>query len=521
MNGLAVILALVLLVAALPAHGALLDRVNEAFRSVYGRPPAPDEWARWAARVQRGEKKTYEALAGAMGYQKARPQVLGAVTVAPQVAGAAKFATDKKYYPSTAGPNFLPDGVLITAPGHANVYYVRGGKKSWIIPGVLNKWLGENHYFGREIIISVSKEDFARYPQTSSVNPAYEGKILIHPNGTQYFIDDKLRKREMPGSVRSALKVPGGNAYPTSAAHLQEFKTGPKLSAASYPGGMVVYTGPYHGGRFWKMREGKDGKIYKHLYLSDYIYEADFNPDESHRAPAIDAMLAKHPRGTNIERYPDGWPIGIGSSIYVTRGGQARLITTPKLFDALGYTSRRVRKDSPEYLARYPKGEPIRAFKGIVASGSAASRGAPAPAPNSAHDLHKVRPAIRTLIARVNEFYQLAYDSDVSTSENKFWVDYVYNGEVTTREDLLAAMRRAKKTGKKPPRTSRAGALDESVLESHWLPYLFYFVHQSEPSEDDNDYWYDRIKQGDRETIEGLGGTLQWVKDNLGGATRR
>ncbi len=128
---------------------------------------------------------------------KPTPQVLGSITIAPNVAAATKFSIDKKYYPSPVGPNFLPDGVLITTPGHPNVYYVKNGKKSWIIPGILNKWLGENHYFKQEIIISISRADFDRYPQVASVNPAYIGKILVAPNGTQYFIDDKNRKREI------------------------------------------------------------------------------------------------------------------------------------------------------------------------------------------------------------------------------------------------------------------------------------------------------------------------------------
>lgn len=452
---------------------------------------------------------------------KPTPQVLGSITIAPNVAAATKFAIDKKYYPSPVGPNFLPDGVMITTPGHPNVYYVKNGKKSWIIPGILNKWLGENHYFKQEIIISIPRADFDRYPQVASVNPAYIGKILVAPNGTQYFIDNKNRKREISAGVRSALKMPGGNTYPTSAAHVQEFLTGPKLTAANYPGGMIVYTGPYHGGRFWKILEGTDGKLYKHLYLSDYIYEADFNPDESLRAPAIDALLAKHPRGTNIERYPDGWPIGIGTSIYITQGGTARLVATPQIYSAMGYIPSRVRKDSPEYLIRYPKGQPIRAFKSVLATGAAATAGAPSLAPNTAYDLSKVRPAIRTLISQINELYQLAYDKDVTVDENKFWVNYVYQGEVATREDLLAAMRRAKSTGKKPTLTSRTAVLAESTLESKWFPYLFYFVHQKEASDEDKDYWYGRITPGDRETIEGLGGTIQWIKENFGGATRK
>lgn len=58
----------------------LVDRVNEAFRSVYGASPTPAENRVWADRVVKGEKKTFEALQGAMGYQKARGNRVSSVS---------------------------------------------------------------------------------------------------------------------------------------------------------------------------------------------------------------------------------------------------------------------------------------------------------------------------------------------------------------------------------------------------------------------------------------------------------
>lgn len=63
---------------ALPADAAGLEsRVNEAFRTVFGRNPVRDENDYWRDRVIRKEKRTFEELRGAMWYHKARGQTKG------------------------------------------------------------------------------------------------------------------------------------------------------------------------------------------------------------------------------------------------------------------------------------------------------------------------------------------------------------------------------------------------------------------------------------------------------------
>lgn len=515
-RGLLAFLFLLLLVGvvALPTRAALFERVNEAFSAVHKREPTFAEWQYWANRVVRGEKKTFDALVGAIGYQYAETgRSTAPATLAPGVTAAKSFAASSHIYPSTAGPNFLPDGTLVKSVSRPEVFYIQNGKKSWIIPSVINKWLGENHFYKHDLIITIPDADLARYPQVSSVNPVYIGKVLQHPNGQQFYIDDKLRKRQISAAVRGALKFPAGNLYPTSDVHLREFKSGPAITRADIqPGGMVIYDGPYHGGRIWRVEEAAGGKLVKRLFLSDYLYEAYYYPDESQRVGVSATELARYPRASNIERYPDGWVVGIGSNIYVVQNGALRLVTSPSVFAAMGHNSKYVLKVFPEFLRRYPHGQPISAFKTIV-SASTASRATPGSAPTITSTYTKVRPAIRTLIARLNTIYITVYDKDITPAENKFWVDYVYNGEVTTEAQLIAAMRKAKSTGVKPSRTSRTAVLSESTLEQKWFPYLFYFVWQRDPNEDDKDYWYSRIHPGDRDSIEKLGGTLQWLKE--------
>lgn len=509
-----------LLLLPVAADAALIDQVNQAFRQVYGRTPTYSEWSYWAGRVQRGEKTSYDALVGAMAYQKGATSTSAPAAAPSSVSTASAFKVSSSNYPSPYNPNFLPNGTLVKSASAPQVFYIQNGKKSWILPAILDTWLGENHFFKHDIIITLSDSDLARYPQTKSVNQIYIGKILLAPDGTQYFIDDHLRKRAISPSVRSAFKIPAGNLYAASAAHLSEFPTGPSITKADkYPGGMVVYTGAYHGGRIWKIEEAAGGILQKRLYLSDYLYEADGNPDESLRAPANDTILARHQRGPDIERYPDGWIVGLNGAIYVVENGTLRHISSPEIFAAMGYKGKYVLTEFPVFLARYPRGNAITAFKSIV-NGTSSVIG-PAAAPSAAVNLTKVRPAIRSIISEMNTIYLSVFDKDVTTSENQFWVNYIYNGEVNTKTDLIAAMQRTKATGKKPSLTSRTAVLSESLLESKWFPYLFYFVHQKEPSDTDKSYWYGRIHPGDRDTIEKLGGTLQWIKENYGGATHR
>lgn len=82
-----VIVGLALVIQVTPAHAATLrDRVNEAFRVVFGRPPTLSEHTYWDGRVVRGEKTSFEALRDAMYYQKGQtpgPAVLGTTTTIP------------------------------------------------------------------------------------------------------------------------------------------------------------------------------------------------------------------------------------------------------------------------------------------------------------------------------------------------------------------------------------------------------------------------------------------------------
>ncbi|HBE89610.1 MAG TPA: hypothetical protein DDW41_00170 [Candidatus Andersenbacteria bacterium] len=512
---------LLLLSPPLVADAALIDQINQAFREAYGRLPTGSEWTYWAGRINRGEKKSYQELMGAIYFQKGIGGSIAGITTlsASNVATAKSFKVAKNLYPSQINPNYLPDGTLVKSPTDGAIYYLKGGKKSWVLPTIINRWLNENHYFKHDVVITISADDLARYPQTKSVNDIYIGKVLRHPDGTQYFIDDKLRKRKLSASLRAAYKIPAGNLYPATAAHLSEFATGPALtSTTQYPGGMVVYSGAWHGGQIWRIKEAAGGQLMKYLYLSDYIYEADGNPDEGMRAPANAAMLARHTRGSNIERYPDGWVVGLHKNIYVVQGGKLRLIASPEVFAAMGYKQKYVLTNYPEFLRRYPHGYSIGAFKSVVASN--AGKGQPAAVPSNTSNLVRVRAQIRTLINNVNDYYLTAYDKEPTVSENKFWVDYIYNGEVNNEADLRAVMQRAAVTGKKPARTSWTAEIGSEKLKGHWFPYLFYFTHQKDPDEADKDYWYGRIDSGDRNTIEKLGGTIQWLKDQEG-KTRR
>jgi len=96
--------------APLVADAALIDQVNQAFRQVHGKNPTLSEWSYWAGRVQRGEKSTYQALVGAIGFQKSNGNTVvlqTGLSAAPTVT-AASFKVDRNLYPSAVNPNFYP-----------------------------------------------------------------------------------------------------------------------------------------------------------------------------------------------------------------------------------------------------------------------------------------------------------------------------------------------------------------------------------------------------------------------------
>jgi hypothetical protein len=501
---------------ALPVHAALLDSVNTAFESVYGRLPTYDEWKYWADRVINKEKTTYEALVGAMGYQKVHPTGTVLASISPVIVPpVATFTTEKALYASPYNPNFLPDGMLVKSVSKADVYYIQDGKKSLVLPNILQRWFGEAHFFKGDFVIVLTDADLARYPQSAAVNPLYVGKVLKHPDGSQFYIDDKFRKRPLSAAARTKLKFPGKNLYPTTATHLAQFKTGPALTGDKQPGGMIIYDGPFHGGRIWRLEEASDGVITKRLYLGDYFYEAEYYPDESQRVAVSLMELARYRRGSNIGIYPDGWIVSLNNQRYVFQDGKLRLIGSNEIFNAFGYNARYVLTAFSQFYKNAPYGQPIGAFKNIIAK-NIQLVSTPQAAPSSAATLIKVRPEIRTLISTLNTIALPIYDRELTIAENQFWVDWLYNGEAQTKDQLLTAMKRHVATGVFPARTSRTAVLAESILETKWFPYLFYFVHQKDPNEDDRDYWFSRITPGDRDTIEKLGGTLQWLKDTAG-----
>ncbi|MEK7500414.1 MAG: hypothetical protein AAB649_07505, partial [Patescibacteria group bacterium] len=501
---------------ALPVHAALLDQVNTAFESVYGRLPTYNEWKYWADRILNKEKTTYEALVGAMGYQKINPTGMVLASTSPVVVpGVATFSTEKALYASPYNPNFLPDGMLVRGASKSDVFYILDGKKSVVLPNILARWFGEAHFFKGDFVITITDGDLARYTQTTAVNPLYIGKVLQHPNGALFYIDDKMRKRPLSAAVRTKLKFPGKNLYPTTASHLAQFKTGPALTGDKQPGGMIIYDGPFHGGRIWRLEEASDGVITKRLYLGDYFYEAEYYPDESQRVAVSGEELARYRRGANIGTYPDGWIVLINNQKYVFQDGKLRLIGSNEIFNAFGYNPKYVLTAFSQFYKTAAHGQPIGAFKTIIAK-NISLVGTVQSAPNSAATLVKVRSGIRTLIATLNTIALPIYDREITVAENKFWVDWLYNGEAQSKDQLLSAMKKHVASGKLPIRTSRTAELSEDILESKWFPYLFYFVHQKEPNDDDRDYWFDRINGSDRNTIEKLGGTLQWLKDTSG-----
>lgn len=515
---LGMLLVTLIAIVAQPVEAALLNDVNQAFSQVYGRDPTPAEWQYWADRVVRGDKTTYTALVGAMSYQKSKGQTaatvstpVSAVVSAPAVSG---FKVSSSLYPSPYGPNFLPEGTLIKSTTSPQVYYVVGGKRSYVLPSILDRWLTEAHFFDHNVVVTVSPQDFARYVPTSAKNPTFIGKVLQHPTGSQFYIDDKYRKRPLSATVRKQLKFPSGNLYAVSTALLAEFPTGPALTGAKQPGGMIIYDGPYHGGRIWRLQELSGGQIAKRLYLADRFYEAEYYPDENQRVGVSATQLAQYVRGANIETYPNGWVVGLNTSTYVVNAGRLRHITSPAIFTAMGYRTTNIQTAFPEFLKQLGRGENISAFKGVVDSrGVATSNPAPAPSTTATSGLTRINATMRYAITQINPIYRSVFDKEVTASENQFWADHIFAGEVRNETELRAAMNLAKSTGTKPGRTCRTCGIDADTLKNRWFPYLFHYTWLKNPSADDTTFWHARVDAG-RNTIQLLDSNIQWLKQS-------
>lgn len=439
---------------------------------------------------------------------------LGAQPVAASTPAVGSFKVSSSLYPSPHGPNFLPEGILIKSSASAQVYYVTGGKRSYVLPSILERWLTEAHFFDHNIILTISPQDLAGYLPTNAKNPTFIGKVLQHPTGNQFYIDDKYRKRPLSAAVRKQLQFPGGNLYAVSTALLAEFPQGPALTGAKQPGGMIIYDGPYHGGRIWRLQELSGGQIAKRLYLADRFYEAEYYPDENQRVGVSAIELAKYVRGENIGTYPNGWVVGLNNSIYVVNAGRLRHITSPTIFNAMGYRTTNVQTAFPEFLKQLGRGENISAFKSVIDTrGVAVSNPVPAPSDTATSTLTRINATMRYTITQINPIYRSVFDKEVTASENQFWADYIFSGEVRNEAELSAAMRLAKSTGQKPGRTCRTCAIDADLLKNRWFPYIFHYTWLKAPSADDTTFWHGRVDAG-RNTIQLLDSNIQWLKQS-------
>ena len=277
-----------------------------------------------------------------------------------------------------------------------------------------------------------------------------------------------------------------------------------------------MYNGLYHGGTIWRIQENSKGQLTKRLYLQDYLYEAEYYPWSGQIMQVGNAELARYPRGAHIERYVDGWMVGLNGKIYLVQGGKLRHVVSIEILNAMGYPQKYVLKVFPEFLKKYPIGTPVAAFKNIVTPTAKAVAPVTSTTFATSAKYPELRPAARALIAQINDLFLPIYDRDPSASENVFWADYVYKGEVGTKEALVAAIQKSKATGVRPTITSRTATISRDLLKSKWFSYLFYFVWHQEPTDAARAYWFGRIDAGHWTTIEGLGGTIRYLQENGG-----
>lgn len=426
-------------------------------------------------------------------------------------------------YPSPYGTGKLPDGFFIQPIGRPEIYVIQGGKKSLIHRAIVDRWLQEAHYFDHDLIIKLPLAEVAKYPDATARNHVYMGKILER-DGKRYFIDDKLRKRQITPAVQAALKYPARNVYAVPANILSAFPDGPMITRTDlHPGGTVVYRGAYHGGTIYLIKNDNT----KHEFLHDYAYETMGFPWSSQILPISATELGKYARGSHISTYPDGFIIGKGTRKYLTQGGRLRWIASDSLFSALKYNPKYVLTVFSQFFPNYAQGDPVTAFGTLraavssqtVTTANAAIFGAGASAtPGPVTISLRVPPESRRLIANVNNIFLPIYDRNPTADENRFWVDYLYKGEAQTETAFRAALTRAKTTGTRPVITSRTAVLPPETL-LRYVNFLFYYVFGRFPDAAEKEFWDSRVTSGLRKTIEDLGGNMQFLKDQ--GLTKR
>lgn len=289
-----------------------------------------------------GEGKTLrhipsEELFNALGYQWKY-----AYGVFPELESF--YAKDESWQLDSTSKSYLvkhPNGTLVKTWDNPAVYLIENGQKRWVSdPLVL-----ESHNYRWDRVVTIVPEEMRDYSEGEFFNKMRDGSLILGSDGKVYVISDSKKRWITTEQIFNNLGYKWNNVYRISDAQLNTYVTGDSIVDSNiHPNGSLAV---YNNG-VWLIENGIKRPFFNVLAFEGNGYDWD-------KLVAIfDSEAAMYVSGGPVIKVRDGELVrGPDGRIHAIAGGQLRHITSPGVYDSLGYKSDWFRIVSQSHLDWY------------------------------------------------------------------------------------------------------------------------------------------------------------------------
>jgi len=253
------------------------------------------------------------------------------------------------------GTSSLPNGLVVRAKGHPEVYYIQNDKKHYVSsPRLLNT------RFNNRALTLTSKTELDAIPQGAKVK--YSDGTLMSHDDTVYVIANGKRRPIVSADVFQSKGYAWSNIISVSAPEINLHVQGKPLTKDSpLPDGSVIQ-GPEN--KMFLIDEGN-----RRYIPSPNIFRSRF--DWSDVISVTQAKLDAFPRGNKV-LFPPGLLLADSQGVFLSGNGTKRPIYSPTIFESYGFQWENIRfvsqaeldflktENALKSVKIYPTGTPIK-----------------------------------------------------------------------------------------------------------------------------------------------------------------
>lgn len=263
------------------------------------------------------------------------------------------YAKDEAWQLDSTSKSYLtkhPDGTFIKTWDNPSIYLVENGEKRWVTsPEVF-----ESHNYGWDKVITINSEEMRDYTEGPHFNKMRDRSLMLGSNGKVYVVSDGKKKWITTENIFNDLGYKWDQVKRVDDAHISAYEDGGSItSSATHPNGSLVV---FNNG-VWLIESGVKRPFFNVLAFEGNGYSWD------KLATITDAEASTYATGSPVIKIRDGELVrGPDGRIHAVSGGQLRHITSPGVYDALGYGSDWFRIVPQSHLDWYSAGDALPNF---------------------------------------------------------------------------------------------------------------------------------------------------------------